>query len=317
MRSARLYSGSRKPDRGARLAWLSREVPPGPDAAVRAIEEFADHVIYRMVPVCIATARWMDDERAARLEAQFEASDRRARILEGPIGPTLLRLSVPTVLASLVQVAISIVEGHALGRIGTDALAGAALVFPLFMLTTMLSAGAIGGAVSGAMARASGAGDERGGSRDSGGAGDHDRRRCRHGRRPLAGGARLLPVFGRLRRDTSAAVDYGSVFFPGMITLWAFNMTSGPPWSGDMVRPMIGIIVVTLCHAAICGFWSSKAGWPGPRAVVIAYGVGAIAMLGYMVSGRAGLPVRLSVVLPWAVISTCLRAGRWPERNRC
>ena len=87
------------------------------------------------------------------------ALSRRERILRGPIGPTLIRLSAPTIIGALIQVTISVVEGVVIGGLGTEALAGAALVFPVFMLTTMLSAGAIGGAVSGAMARANGAGD--------------------------------------------------------------------------------------------------------------------------------------------------------------
>jgi hypothetical protein len=43
-------------------------------------------------------------------------------------------------------------------KLGTDALAGVALVFPLLMLMQMMSAGAMGGAISSAIARALGAG---------------------------------------------------------------------------------------------------------------------------------------------------------------
>ncbi|MDX5369600.1 MAG: MATE family efflux transporter, partial [Alphaproteobacteria bacterium] len=80
---------------------------------------------------------------------EHKSAARRARILDGPIGPTLARLAVPTVAGALIQITISVVEGAAIGRLGIDALAGSALVFPLYMLTAMLSAGAIGGAVSG------------------------------------------------------------------------------------------------------------------------------------------------------------------------
>ena len=83
----------------------------------------------------------------------------RSRLIDGPVGPTLARLAAPNMLAAFVQSLMSVVEGWLIGGLGTIALAGAALVFPLFMLTTMWSAGAIGGAVAGATARSVGADD--------------------------------------------------------------------------------------------------------------------------------------------------------------
>ncbi|HYX66325.1 MAG TPA: MATE family efflux transporter, partial [Burkholderiales bacterium] len=59
----------------------------------------------------------------------------------------------------LFQSAISIGDTYFVGRLGTDPLAGLALVFPLVMLLQMTSAGAMGGGVSSAIARALGAGD--------------------------------------------------------------------------------------------------------------------------------------------------------------
>jgi len=53
----------------ARLAQLRADAGPGPEPAVRAIETFADHVICRMVPICLATGRWIDAEQVARQEA--------------------------------------------------------------------------------------------------------------------------------------------------------------------------------------------------------------------------------------------------------
>ena len=47
------------------------------------------------------------------------------------------------------------------GQLGSSSLAAMALVFPLLMLTQTLSAGAMGGAVASAIARALGAGDRR------------------------------------------------------------------------------------------------------------------------------------------------------------
>ena len=79
--------------------------------------------------------------------------------VDGGLLRPLLRLAVPNIAATLIQAAISFIEAWRLGALGSVALAAVALVFPLFMLSNMWSAGAIGGAVSGAAARARGAGD--------------------------------------------------------------------------------------------------------------------------------------------------------------
>ena len=55
------------------------------------------------------------------------------------------------------QSSIGLIETYWVGRLGTDALAGVALVFPALMLMQMMSAGAMGGGISSAIARAIGA----------------------------------------------------------------------------------------------------------------------------------------------------------------
>jgi hypothetical protein len=56
-------------------------------------------------------------------------------MMEGPILPTLLRLSAPNVLNLLAFVGMITFDGFFLGRIGTNALAGASLAFPFVMLS--------------------------------------------------------------------------------------------------------------------------------------------------------------------------------------
>ena len=58
------------------------------------------------------------------------AERRRAALLTAPILPTLLRLAAPTVTVLVAQTAVNIAEAYYVGHLGTDALAGAALVFP-------------------------------------------------------------------------------------------------------------------------------------------------------------------------------------------
>src|SRR5215471_20891797 len=85
--------------------------------------------------------------------------DPRTRVLlEAPIAPTLLRLAAPNVLVLAAQAAAGLIETYFVGKLGTDALAGVALVFPLVMLMQMMSAGAMGGGISSAVARALGTG---------------------------------------------------------------------------------------------------------------------------------------------------------------
>lgn len=83
---------------------------------------------------------------------------RTRRLLEAPIVPTLLRLGAPNVLIMLAQASVGLIETFFVGKLGTDALAGMALVFPAVMLMQTISAGAFGGAIASVIARALGGG---------------------------------------------------------------------------------------------------------------------------------------------------------------
>src|SRR5438105_15279207 len=85
--------------------------------------------------------------------------DPRTRLLlEASIAATLLRLAAPNVLVMVAQASVGLIETYFVGKLGTDALAGVALVFPVVMLMQMMSAGAMGGGISSAIARALGGG---------------------------------------------------------------------------------------------------------------------------------------------------------------
>ena len=79
-------------------------------------------------------------------------------LLAAPIGNSILRLTAPTMAVMIAQAGVSIAETAIIGRLGTEALAGFALVFPLLMLMTMMAAGGIGGGIAAAVARALGGG---------------------------------------------------------------------------------------------------------------------------------------------------------------
>src|ERR1700730_15507879 len=83
---------------------------------------------------------------------------RTNRLLNAPILSTLLLLAWPNVLVMVAQAATGLIETWWVSKLGTDALAGMALVFPGVMLMQMISGGAMGGGISSAIARALGAG---------------------------------------------------------------------------------------------------------------------------------------------------------------
>src|SRR3954447_22615131 len=136
--------------------------------------------------------------RPAAATTQSAGEQRRAALLMGPILPTLLRLALPTVTVLVAQTAVNIAEAYYVGYLGTDALAGAALVFPIFMLMTMMSNGGFGSGVASSVARAVGGGarGRRGPPRRCGGgtvprrrAGDHRGRGLHAGGSPRWSGA--------------------------------------------------------------------------------------------------------------------------------
>lgn len=79
-------------------------------------------------------------------------------LLTAPIGPTIFRLAAPNMIAMVVTMVTLMAEAWFVGQLGTGALAGPALGFPM----TMLSAGSFGGTITGAVARRLGAGDRAG-----------------------------------------------------------------------------------------------------------------------------------------------------------
>src|SRR5580698_10385430 len=90
--------------------------------------------------------------------ARPKRDPRTTRLIEGPIAATLVRLAAPNMLVMVVQASLGLIETYFVGWLGTSALAGIALVFPAVMLLQMMSAGAVGGGISSAVARALGAG---------------------------------------------------------------------------------------------------------------------------------------------------------------
>ena len=260
--------------------------------------------------------------QARAVQAGTAAGNRAAKtrlILEAPIAPTLARLAAPNVIAMFVTAATSIAEGYFAGLIGIDALAGLALVFPFVMLTHMLSAGSIGGAVSSAVARALGAGDER-----------RAERLMAHvaviAMAAAAGfallfflaGPAVFALLGGAGASLAEAVSYGAVFFPACAALWlCHSLLSIIRGTGNMLMPSVVLALVAAASIPVSG--ALALGWgPFPAlgmaglacGVVIAHGAGALAALAFIVSGRIGLDWRNAIApLRGEMFGDILRVG--------
>ncbi len=66
------------------------------------------------------------------------ASTKNSTLLDRPIAQSLLVLALPSVVAMLSRMAVSVAEVWCVGILGTGQLAGLALVFPLYMLKKVI-----------------------------------------------------------------------------------------------------------------------------------------------------------------------------------
>jgi putative MATE family efflux protein len=178
---------------------------------------------------------------------------RTERLLAAPIVPTLLRLSAPGVLLVAFQSLVSVGDTYFIGRLGTAPLAGLALVFPLIMLLQMTSAGAMGGGVSSAIARALGSGDTA-----------SARRLVVHALVIAAAmaaaftvlvlllGTPVYRLLGGSGETLDNATRYSNVIFAGSITVWLANtLSSILRGTGNMHVPALALICAALVHVPL------------------------------------------------------------------
>lgn len=231
------------------------------------------------------------------------AQRKRAAMLEGPIWPVLARMAAPGIIAMLITSAMSIVETWYLGRIGTEALAGVALVFPIFMLTNMLSAGSVGGVISGATANMTGADDTPGGEAVLR-TGILMAGVCGLGMALFLwfAGPGFYAMLGGEGTVLEGAVTYSSILMLAIPLMWQFNMLSGVlRGSGDMATPAIVQALVTASHFGFCWLYIATLdlGIAGASlAVLSAFGLGAVVLLVYFLSGRSAVAIRRGPIAP-------------------
>jgi len=220
-------------------------------------------------------------------------SPRTHLLLHGAIVPTLLRLAWPNILVMLAQASTGLIETWWVSRLGTDALTGMALVFPGFMMMQMLSAGAMGGGISSAIARALG-----GGRREEANA------LVLHAiiinvalgavfsALVLTFGRPLYRALGGEAKSLDAALAYSTVVFAGTPLVWLMNaLASVIRGTGNMFVPSMAIClgVVLLIPLSPC----------------LIFGIGPFPAMGIAGGGAAVIAttVLTGAVLAWHVCS--------------
>ncbi|MBL0900957.1 MAG: MATE family efflux transporter, partial [Reyranella sp.] len=187
-------------------------------------------------------------------------------LLVAPIGASLWKLAAPTTAVMIAQTFVAIAETFIFGRLGTEALAGFALVFPLMMMMTMMAAGGMGGGVAAAMARALGAGRR-----------DDARALVLHS---LVLGTALALLFTLLAwtvapalyrllggdgRVLEHALAYSNVLFSGAILIWAnFFLSSLLRGGGDAATPGRYMLFSSVAQVPLSYVLALGVGdWPG------------------------------------------------------
>jgi putative MATE family efflux protein len=241
----------------------------------------------------VDTAPIAETDAAPPLAAEVDSRTRE--LLRGAVVPLLLRLAWPNVLVMLAQASTGLIETWWVSHLGTDALAGMALVFPVVMLVQMVSAGAMGGGISSAVARALGAGRR-----------DEADSLVLHSIAVnvalgaffslvmLIFGPSIYRALGGTDGELQTALRYSNVVFAGNILLWLMNaLASVIRGTGNMLVPamVISVGVIFLVPLSPCLIFGvgpfPKLGVAGAGlAVVLYYAAGTAVLLWYILSGR-------------------------------
>lgn len=242
---------------------------------------------------------------------------RTRRLLHGAIVPTLLAMAWPNLLVMTAQAATGIIETWWVSKLGTDALAGMALVFPGFMMMQMLSAGAIGGGISSAVARALGANRRA----------DADALVLHALLINIALGIVTSAVFllwgrpiyaamGGRGASLEAALAYSNVVFAGNLLVWVMNaLGSLIRGTGNMLVPALAVcigvaLLIPLSPLLIFG-WGPVPAFGiagGGYAVLLTSALTTVVLGWYLLAGRAVVSLRRAR-LQWPMFADILRVG--------
>jgi putative MATE family efflux protein len=238
-------------------------------------------------------------------------------LLQGAIVPTLIRLAWPNILVMLAQSSTGLIEMWYVSRLGSDALAGIALVTPVLIFMQNMSQGAVGGGVSSTIARALGAGRR-----------NHASGVMFHaiivtsilGALSTVGGiilARpLYYLFGGVGGSLDAATTYSDVVFAGMVPLWIFNaLASSLRGTGNMLVPglvicggTVALIPLSFCFIFGLGPVPGMGIAGGGLALIVYYVAGCVILTSYIGAGKSIVQLH-RVPLNWEPIEEILAVG--------
>jgi putative MATE family efflux protein len=230
--------------------------------------------------------------------AAAELNPKIRRLLEGPILPTLLKLAAPNLADAAARVTFLTLDAYFVSLLGSDALAGVALVFPFFLLMQSMATAAMGGGVSSAVARALGAGNR-----------DDANALIWHGAAiALAMSAAFLFIFvfagpalysamGAKGKVLEAAITYSQVVFCGGIFVWLMNIFANVVrGTGAMLISASAIVIAEIVHVACApALILGLAGLPSLGVagagigVIVSYAAGTLALVVYLASHHASV----------------------------
>jgi putative MATE family efflux protein len=228
-------------------------------------------------------------------------------IVTGPIIPTLVRLALPTIAVLVVQTLVGIAEILFVSRLGTDALAGVTLVFPVLMLVIATANAGIGGGVASAAARALGRQDKAA----SGALAWHAIVLGAVFGVVLAAlallfGPRLYETLGGKGAALDVASGYSAILFIGSPGLWIMALLSaGLRGAGDVRTPALVVLLgagltLVLSPLLIFGLGPVPAlGVNGAAiSVTIFYVAGTALLLWRLTRPNSPLPLRIVPINP-------------------
>jgi putative MATE family efflux protein len=226
----------------------------------------------------------------------------------------IVRLSAPTILVAFAQAAAQTAEVWLIGHLGTAALAGYALVLPLLLLLQMMSAGAMGGGVVSAVARALGAWRR-----------DEASALVLHALLigalmglafsllALGPGEALFRLVGGRGEALEQAVAYATFLFAGSVPVWVTNSLAAVlRGAGNMRLPARIMLCCWAIEVPLSAFLMLGLGL-GIAGAGIAYAlvfvIAAAAMLTAILRGAAGFRPRLDAGLDRRLFGRILSVG--------
>lgn len=227
-------------------------------------------------------------------------------LVQPPLG-LLLRLASPNVVAFLVQATVSIAEVWFVGQLGTISLAAIALVFPWLMLMQMMANGAMGGAVTSAVARAIGSGDVEAAERLAWNA--LALAMIAGALFVVLGNLGAAPILRGMSSDPAVfteALRYALIVFSGCPLLWSMALlTACLRGTGNMRLPAAVMIASSVLQIPLSG--ALILGWFGLPQL----GIAGAAISIVTVAGLSTLVLLVALKRPGSALTLSLRNARF------